>query len=456
MEKILIIDDDNFICDILSKHLQNNNYQAEIAYSAKSAFELLKKKNFGLVLCDFRLPDSSGLEILQKIQLINPDLPVVIMTAYAEIAMAVRLIKMGAADYITKPIQHEELLVLIQKLFVKEAKESGVQRNQPKTTFTNDDFVYGESHQIQHVLELARTVAPTDMSVILEGETGTGKEFIARFIHENSSRRNNPFIAIDCGAIPKDLANSELFGHVKGSFTGAIYDKEGVFQKADGGTLFLDEIGNLSYEIQLKFLRAIQERQVSRVGDDKSRRIDIRVISASNEKLQNEVQENRFREDLYHRLNEFVILLPPLRNRQKDIMIFVSHFINLANKELNKNILGITPEVEDIFMDYPWYGNIRELKNIVKRSVLLSKGDLIEKYSLPNEIIYPGNRLENPVASGELKTDSLLKNASSEIERQLIIKTIQEAAFNKSRAAKLLNIDRKTLYNKMKLYNIDL
>lgn len=233
MEKILIIDDDNFICDILSKHLQNNNYQAEIAYSAKSAFELLKKKNFGLVLCDFRLPDSSGLEILQKIQLINPDLPVVIMTAYAEIAMAVRLIKMGAADYITKPIQHEELLVLIQKLFVKEAKESGVQRNQPKTTFTNDDFVYGESHQIQHVLELARTVAPTDMSVILEGETGTGKEFIARFIHENSSRRNNPFIAIDCGAIPKDLANSELFGHVKGSFTGAIYDKEGVFQKAD-------------------------------------------------------------------------------------------------------------------------------------------------------------------------------------------------------------------------------
>ena len=456
MEKILIIDDDNFICDILSKHLQNNNYQTEVAYSAKSAFELFKKKNFGLVLCDFRLPDSSGLEILQKIQLINPDLPVVIMTAYAEIAMAVKLIKMGAADYITKPIQHEELLVLIKSLFVKEVKEPGELSNQPKTTFTNDDFVYGESHQIQHVLELARTVAPTDMSVILEGETGTGKEYIARFIHENSSRRNKPFIAIDCGAIPKDLANSELFGHVKGSFTGAIYDKEGVFQKADGGTLFLDEIGNLTYEIQLKFLRAIQERQVSRVGDDKSRKIDIRVISASNEKLQNEVQENRFREDLYHRLNEFVILLPPLRNRQKDIMIFVSHFINMANKELNKNILGITPEVEQIFMDYPWYGNIRELKNIVKRSVLLSKGDLIEKYSLPNEIVYPGNRIDNPVANSELKTDSLLKNASSEIEKQLIIKTIQEAAFNKSRAAKLLNIDRKTLYNKMKLYNIEL
>lgn len=459
MGKILIIDDDNFICGILSKHLQNNKYQTEVAYSAGRALELLKNNSFELVLCDFRLPDGSGLEILQKIKLHNPDLPVVIMTAYADVAMAVKLIKMGAADYITKPIQHEELMVLIRNLLVKETgdvKEAKEHSNLTKNTYTNGDFVYGESNQIKHVIELSRIVAPTDMSVIIEGETGTGKEYIARFIHENSARKNKPFIAIDCGAIPKDLANSELFGHVKGSFTGAIYDKEGVFQKADGGTLFLDEIGNLSYEIQLKFLRAIQERLVSRVGDVKSRRVNIRVIAASNEKIQNEVRENRFREDLFHRLNEFTILLPPLRNRPDDIHIFISHFIDMANRELNKNVLDLSPDVRKIFLDYPWPGNLRELKNIIKRSVLMSKGDLIEKYSLPTEIIFPDSRIDFPVASGEVKSDSLLKNASSETERQLIIKTIQEAGFNKSRAAKLLSIDRKTLYNKMKLYNINM
>ena len=456
MEKILIIDDDNFICDILSKHLQNNSYRTEVAFSSKKAVELLKNNKFSLVLCDYRLPDGSGLEILQKTKLINPDLPVIIMTAYADVAMAVKLIKMGAADYITKPIQHEELLVLIKELTVKEDKLGQKKSNKVKSAYTNGEFIYGESNQIKHVLDLARTVAPTDMSVIIEGETGTGKEYIARFIHENSPRREKPFIAIDCGAIPRELASSELFGHVKGSFTGAIYDKEGVFQKADGGTLFLDEIGNLTYEIQLKFLRAIQERVISRVGDEKLKSVDIRVIAASNEELKKEVHENRFREDLFHRLNEFMITLPPLRNRDKDILIFISHFINMANQELNKNVMGISKEVEQIFLDYPWYGNLRELKNIIKRSVLLSKGDQIEKHSLPNEIIYPVNRIDDSIVNGQVRSDSLLKNASSEIEKQLIIKTIQEAGFNKTQAAKILNIDRKTLYNKIKLYNIDL
>ena len=455
MKKLLIIDDDNFICSILSKHLQNNNYNTEVAYSAKGAFDLIKKNSFDLILCDFRLPDDSGFEILQKIKLLNQSLPVVIMTAYADVRMAVKLIKMGAADYITKPIQQEELLVLLKNILEKELHDATT-KEQKKILYTNGDFVFGESDQIKHVIELAMKVAPTDISVIIEGETGTGKEYIARFIHENSARRNKPFIAIDCGAIPKELANSELFGHVKGSFTGAIYDKDGVFQRADGGTLFLDEIGNLSYEIQLKFLRAVQERVVSRVGDEKSKSIDIRVITASNEDLKKKVRENCFREDLYHRLNEFKISLPPLRKRTRDILIFVSHFIAMSNRELNKNVLGITAEVERIILNYPWYGNLRELKNIVKRSVLMSNGELIEKHCLPYEIIYPENEMENVTLNNEKHTDSLLKNASSYIEKQLIIKTIQEVGFNKSRAAKILNIDRKTLYNKMKLYNIEL
>ena len=453
MEKILVIDDDTFICQILKKHLQNNNYLVEVAFSGKSALDLFKKNNFDLVLCDFRLPDASGLELLQKIKSLKQAIPVIIITAYADVRIAVKLMKMGASDYITKPIQQEELLVLIKKLL---KKENTTVKDQPEGTYSNGEFVMGESEQIKNIIELAGRVAPTNMSVIIEGETGTGKEYIARFIHENSLRKNKPFYAIDCGAIPKELANSELFGHVKGSFTGAMTDTDGVFQKADGGTLFLDEIGNLTYDIQLKLLRAVQERIVSRLGDDKLRKIDIRIIVATNEDLRSEVRGNTFREDLYHRINEFKISLPPLRERGKDILIFVSHFITMANDELNRDIRGVTPEVEKIILNYPWHGNLRELKNVIKRSVLMANGEIIDKSCLPYEIIYPDKENLGITNHLELNSDSMLKNASSEIEKQLIEKTIQEAGYNKSKAARILNIDRKTLYNKIKLYGIEL
>lgn len=453
MKQILIIDDDNFICELLRKQLQNNNYEVQIAFSARSAFELIKKSNFDLILCDFRLPDASGLEILQKIKSLQLNLPVIIITAYADIRMAVNLIKLGAMDYITKPFQHEELLILIKNTFDKAENDTSGQRRSP---YLNGEFILGESEKIKQVIKLTRKVAPTDLSVIIEGETGTGKEYIARFIHENSKRKNKPFIAIDCGAIPKDLANSELFGHVKGSFTGATYSKEGKFQQADGGTLFLDEIGNLSYEIQLKLLRAIQERLVSKVGDEKSKKIDIRIIAASNEDLLLAVREHSFREDLYHRINEFKIFLPPLRERPKDIPLFVEHFIKLANTELDKHVIGITPEVEKIISYYSWHGNLRELKNIITRSVLMANGEYIEKYCLPYEIVYHEKLNVELPAIDETNTISILKSASSEVEKQLIKKTILEAGYNKSKAAKILNIDRKTLYNKMKIYEIEL
>ena len=453
MRQILIIDDDNFICELLKKQLQNNNYEALTAFSARSAFELIKKNSFDLILCDYRLPDANGLDILEKIKSLQLNVPVIIMTAYADVRLAVKLIKLGAADYITKPIQQEELLNLIKNTLDHTEKKH---TNQEQPGNLSREFVVGESEQIKQVIKLARRVAPTDLTVVIEGETGTGKEYIARFIHENSNRKNKPFIAIDCGAIPKDLANSELFGHVKGSFTGAMYNKEGIFQKADGGTLFLDEVGNLSYEIQLKLLRAIQERVVSRVGDEKTTKIDIRIIAASNEDLLSAVGENSFREDLYHRLNEFKLNLPPLRERSKDILLFAKHFIKIANSELGKNVTGMTPEVEKIVLYYPWYGNLRELKNIITRSVLMSNDEFIEKDCLPYEIIYPDKmNFDLPVAD-ETNTNSVLKNASSEVEKQLIKKTILEAGYNKSKAAKILNIDRKTLYNKMKLYDIEL
>ena len=453
MGKILIIDDDTFMSSILKKHLQNNNYHADVALTGKSGLALFKKEVYNLVICDFRLPDTTGLEMLKEIRAIKQDLPVIIITAYSDVRMAVKLIQMGASDYITKPIHQEELILLIAKL-LKQPNKPSEKKDAP--LYQEGEFVMGVSKEMKQVINLAGKVAPTNISVLIKGETGTGKEYVARFIHENSSRRKKPFVAIDCGAIPSDLANSELFGHIKGSFTGAIMDKEGVFQKADGGTLFLDEVGNLSYEIQLKLLRAIQERVVTRLGETQQKKIDIRLISATNEDLNQEIKERSFREDLFHRINEFTIDLPPLRDRVADIPAFVSHFVNLANSQLDRSVRGLSPDVEKIFLSHPWHGNLRELNNVIKRAVLMSSGDVIERDALPDEIVYPAMQNPSIGADTESKSDSLLKNAMWDVERQLIIKTILDAGHNKSKAARMLKIDRKTLYNKIKLYEIDI
>ncbi len=456
MARILIIDDDTFISEILRKHLMNHNYDAEVALNGKRGIELFKKTKFDLVVCDFRLPDTSGIEMLQEIRSYRQDVPVVIITAYADVRMAVKLMQMGASDYITKPIHQEEFILLIHKLLKNKSLQLPAMPVQAQVLYQQGDFVAGKSEQIKSVLELSQKVAPTNISVLIKGETGTGKEYIARYIHENSARRKKPFVAIDCGAIPTDLANSELFGHIKGSFTGAITDKEGVFQKADGGTLFLDEVGNLSYEIQLKLLRAIQERVVTRLGDTRAQNIDIRLISATNEDLSDGIKGKSFREDLFHRINEFSIDLPALKDRGPDILLFVNHFIQLANEQLNRNIIGISPNVEQIFLSYTWPGNLRELNNVIKRAVLMSPGIRIEKEALPQEIVFPPTFVYANGTNTDSKSESILKNAMWDIERQLIIKTILDAGYNKSKAARMLKIDRKTLYNKIKLYQIDI
>ncbi len=448
MSKVLIVDDDVFICNILEKLLTDNGFKAESAYSAASAKKLLKESAFDVVLCDYRLPDSDGLKMLQTIKNLIPNARVVIITAYADVNIAVKLIKGGADDYVVKPIQQDELLILLRKLLQNSSKEVFPDKK------SHEDFFFGESPEIRQVLQLAETVAPTDMSVIIHGETGSGKEYLARFIHYRSKRRENPFVALDCGAIPKTLANSELFGHIKGSFTGAVADKIGVFEEADGGTLFLDEIGNLDYEVQVKLLRTLQERKVNRVGDPKTVNIDVRIIVASNEDLGHLVEENRFREDLFHRVNEFMVHLPPLRDRRRDILQYAEFFIQQANIQLDKNVKDIDDDVRDIILNYSWAGNLRELNNVMKRSVLLSRSDRITKDALPVEIVsfqlHEASKPDNGDSSGELR------DASKEAERNLIIGTLRRVDNNKSKAARILNVDRKTLYNKMKQLNIGL
>ncbi|MFW6351689.1 MAG: sigma-54-dependent transcriptional regulator [Bacteroidota bacterium] len=438
-KSILIIDDDLYIVDLLDNYFNRQGYLTHTQTRGKPALQLLKKKSFDAVLCDIRLPDIDGTELMQHIRKISPDTAIIMMTAYAEIRTAVDTIKAGAFDYVTKPIHPEYISSVIKKAVKsKDTAENG----------TEDDFIAGRSNKMLDLISQAKLVAPTDMSVLIQGETGSGKEYIARLIHQNSKRKSKKFVAIDCGAIPKELAASELFGHVKGSFTGAIADKSGYFQQANGGTIFLDEIGNLSYETQVKLLRAIQQKVITRVGDTKPITIDVRIISATNSNLKDHAREGEFREDLYHRLNEFKLELPPLRERTEDIMVFAHHFLSRANHELDKKVKTFDSEVEKALKSYTWYGNLREMRNVIKRSVLITRTDTVTIDCLPEEI-----RQNNEQEVSEIidtVEDMSLKDAANQAERIIVEHALRDTNNNKSQAARLLKIDRKTLYNKMK------
>ncbi len=456
-ELILIIDDDKDLCKVLSTFLTKKEYTVEVAHTGEDGIKVLRDREFDLVLCDYRLPDITGVEALQKIKVINPKAAVVIITGYSDVRTAVETFKYGASDYVTKPLYPDELLVTVKETIQKNKQRSGQLEksadSEPKTTKTaqsTDRFIKGSSPQSVTVQKHIELIAPADMSVIIHGETGTGKEFVAQSIHKLSSRAGKPFIAIDCGALPKELAGSELFGHVKGSFTGAVNDKAGSFEVANGGTIFLDEIGNLSYENQIKLLRVIQERKIKRIGANKDTPIDVRILVATNEDLGKALKEGRFREDLYHRLNEFKISLLPLRERKEDILTFANHFLANANASLNKEVEGFSQEVIDYFLRYEWYGNLRELNNVVKRSVLLTVGKVVEADSLPGEITRPSANSEDSYVND----DNMLKSVAGNAERQAILDALEKVNNNKSKAAAVLNIDRKTLYNKLKLYKI--
>ncbi len=446
MAKILIVEDDVAFCTMLKTFLQKKEYEVVTAFSGNEAIPKIKQDIFDVVLADVRLPDRDGITLLDEILKKNPTTQVIIMTGYAEINMAVNAIKQGAFDYISKPFNPDTILQTIEKALGTKNSNTKKVKVVPKIIKTvNADFVRGVSDASKKLNEYVALVAPTRMSVLVVGDSGTGKEYVASSIHKSSKRSDKPFVAVDCGAVPKEIASSEFFGHIKGSFTGAVNDKVGHFEAANGGTLFLDEIGNLSYELQVQLLRALQERKIKPVGSNKEIEVDIRVIAATNEDLSHAVKEGDFREDLYHRLNEFTIKVPPLKDRIEDLMLFANHFLEESNVELDKHVVGFADEVLDVFKKYDWPGNLRELKNIVKRSVLLSQKDMIMLDVLPKDIANASQNAKH--------TYGLFKNQN---EQELILDALEKANGNKAKAARMLAIDRKTLYNKLKQYDISL
>lgn len=451
-QQIHIIEDDVAFGKMLTTFLERKGFQVSVSLTGESARKTLTENNFDILITDLQLPDDSGLELLEFSQKTSPKTKVILMTGYAEVDTAVKAIKKGALDYISKPFRPEELLMIIeedsQKIESPETYVSTTPENKkisPKIISEKPNFVVGISESSKKFNEYLKLVGPTDMCVLIQGESGTGKEVAAKAIHNFSNRKDESFVAVDCGAIPKEIAASEFFGHVKGSFTGAINDKKGHFEAADGGTLFLDEVGNLSYENQIQLLRALQERRIKPVGSNTEIEVDVRILSATNEDLLKAVSDGKFREDLYHRLNEFSIHIPSLHERKEDLFLFTEYFLNEANISLGKEVLGLSKEVEEAFKNYAWPGNLRELKNVIKRSVLLTNSALIPLEVIPREVLF----------SSKSKKETLDFSKESN-EKQLIINALKEADFNKTKAAKLLNITRKTLYNKLELYKIEL
>ncbi|CCH55480.1 two component, sigma54 specific, transcriptional regulator, Fis family [Fibrisoma limi BUZ 3] len=490
MEKILIIDDNNDICLLLERFLSKQGYKTASAQRGEDGLILLRKEPFELVICDFKLPDIDGLEMLRRIKVLNPATAVIIITGYSDVRVAVQTVKHGAYDYVTKPLYPDEILYTIKGALERRSQSLSASASSssataspatvaakaapkaaPKTPLAPNGkrFIFGKSRAAEQLQKHVELIAPTNMSVIITGETGTGKEFVANAIHLKSKRGDKPFVAIDCGALSKELAGSELFGHVKGAFTGALSDKAGSFEYANGGTLFLDEVGNLSYDNQIKLLRVLQERKIRRIGSNQDIAVDVRIICATNEDLRDAVRQGRFREDIYHRINEFEIHLSPLRERKADIMIFAEHFLELANEQLDKDIIGFDDESREKLKEYYWHGNLRELQNVVKRAVLLTQGDYIEADVLPQEIISPQYLTPEDTGGAQVSYDPLrpgvpvisqpannLKSVSESAERAAILKVLEKTGYNKTKAAEVLNIDRKTLYNKLKAYDIHL
>lgn len=431
MYRILIVEDDLAFGTMLKGWFGRNGYQAVLCHNIEGAKDELCREDFNLLLTDLRLPDGDGIMLLSWARESKIQLPVIIMTSYAEVSSAVAAIKLGAEDYLEKPINPSILKEKVEQALHKKSAPAPVTREKAER---KPEIVLGKSPAAQQMQEYIRMVAPTKMSVLILGESGTGKEFVARMLHENSPRREAPFIAVDCGSLSKELAPSELFGHLKGSFTSAVGDKKGVFEQAKGGTVFLDEVGNLSYEVQVQLLRALQEKKVRPVGSASDIPIDVRIISATNENLEHAIKQGNFREDLYHRLNEFSIAVPPLRERREDLEMFASHFLKEANAELDKNVRRFAPRTMQIFENYHWSGNLRELRNIVRRAALFANTEEILPEHLP---------ALNPISHTE---DMALQPGN---EKEQIEAALKKARGNKSLAAQILKITRKTLYNKM-------
>lgn len=449
MTRILIVEDDIAFGTMMQTWLKKKGFDVDKATSVGAAVRLIEEKPaYNLVLSDLRLPDRDGLELLAWMHKNSMPIPFIVMTNYAEVQNAVLAMKSGAADYIAKPIQPDILLSKIKDALqnnntstpqpnnsnnnktTKQPNNSNHTTTTPQPLNPSPRYIEGKSDASRQLYSYVSLVAPTPMSVLILGASGTGKEYVARRIHEQSQRAGKPFVALDCGAIPRDVAASEFFGHKKGAFTGADTDKRGAFEAANGGTLFLDEVGNLSYDVQVQLLRALQERRIRPLGGTEERPIDIRLVAATNENLEQAVAEGRFREDLYHRLSEFTIYMPQLSERGTDL------FVRLANEELSRHVEGFDARAAEKLASYSWPGNLRELNNVVKRAVLMAHGSYITQEELA-------------AAMGPVRQEPITALHDADTERQRILDAVKLCGGNKSKAARMLGIDRKTLYNKL-------
>lgn len=440
MSAILIIEDDITFLTMIKAWLSRNGFKVDSASSISQGLKAIDNSQYDLILSDMRLPDGEGISIIDHLKKIDTPSPIIIMTSYADIQNAVNAMKRGAVDYIAKPINPEVLLEKINSALISSLQTKGTPTTYKKSFTQSPKLIEGNSEVAKRLYGYVSLVAPTSMSVLITGANGTGKEYVAHRIHQQSRRSNKPFIAIDCGALLKDLAASELFGHKKGAFTGATTDKVGAFCEANGGTIFLDEVGNLSYDIQVQLLRAIQERKIRPIGSTREIDIDVRIICATNKDLLKAISDGEFREDLFHRLNEFNLEMPLLCQRGNDIIIFAKLFLKQANEELERNIIGFSDEAINAMLKYSWPGNLRQMKNIIRRATLITQGDTISLNDLGSEF----NNLSSP--SMQLRNE--------ESEHDLIIKALDACNNNKAQAARMLGIDRKTLYNKIKLHNL--
>lgn len=458
MWKVLIVDDEEGVCELLRDVLEDAGFEAWIAYNARDAINILESKTPDTILLDIRLPDADGIQLINDFKEMGVNVPVILMTAFGTTEIAIQAMKQGAHDYLNKPLNLDELLLTVQKAVKMQQLVSEVATLREELDQETDavDNLIGQSRHMQDVFKLIGKVADSDITVLIQGESGTGKEVVARAIHNNSRRSNRPFIKINCGSIPEHLMESELFGHEKGAFTGAIYQKPGKFELAHSGTVFLDEIGELPLHTQVKLLRVLQEKEFERVGGTKCIKVDVRILAATNRNLKTMVEEGNFREDLYYRINVVNIKIPPLRERKDDISLLVNHFLNKYTKKYNKEISGIYQNAMTSLVNYNWPGNVRELKNICEQAVVMSRSAAIMFEDLPlplNGDLMLGNNHSNslPLVINKNKT---LKEVVAEVEKQMILAALNANNWNRQETAKALGLNRRSLYAKMKEFDL--
>ncbi|MFZ5632678.1 MAG: sigma-54-dependent transcriptional regulator [Bacillota bacterium] len=458
MAKVLIVDDEEGVCELLRDVLEDAGFEVMLAYNAADALEILENENPDTVLLDIRLPDADGLQVMEKIKKMGIQVPVILMTAFGTTEIAIQAMKQGAHDYLNKPLNLDELLVTVQKAVKMQELVSEVATLREELEFDADyvDNLIGQSRHMQDIYKIIGKVADSDITVLIQGESGTGKEVVARAIHNNSRRSNRPFIKINCATIPEHLIESELFGHERGAFTGAVNQKPGKFELAHNGTVFLDEIGELSLNTQVKLLHVLQEKEFERIGGNKSIKVDVRILTATNRDIKKMVEEGKFREDLYYRINVVNIKLPPLRERPEDIPLLFNYFLKKFSTNYNKKITGVSPQAMAVITNYDWPGNVRELKNVCEQAVVMSRGSVILVDDLPiggkNGEFFIGSNDSNIHIN--INDNRPLKEIVAEVERQVILKALKDNNWNRQDTARALNLNRRSLYDKMKEYNL--